>query len=185
MSDDDRQDTGAQDDGVSQDDGGQLPEELRKILEAERGRMSKQFAAKLAAETKRIRAEAEAELQTRLEREQMDELSRTKAELEEARSKLAARERAAAELEARMARIEFINQHAGGLDRAWRVYLERELAAAGEDESPEDVLKRVLEEHAQETGQSRPPSSVGTGGRPAPTTAPQSINDRIRRAAGR
>ena len=156
--------------------------DVKTLLQKERDRDDMQRKAEIekAVNEGVNRAKAEAEEAARLAA--LDETERA---IEAKKSAEAERDQARAEtaaLEGRIARGEFLNEHAGGLDKAWRSYLDGQLTAA-EPEDWEDTLKRVLADHAQSTG--RKPGDVGTGGRPAATTTPETINQKIRSAMGR
>lgn len=160
--------------------------EVRELLQKAADRADKQRKSEIAKLEGSLNDRVAAAVAEEAERAKKDATELALEDRKKAIARAEAAEQRAAEAEARAERAAFIAANGGTLDKAWRVYLDGQLAAAGDDESPEDVLARVMAEHAEETGQAaRPPGSVGTGGRPAPQTTPSNINDRIRRAAGR
>lgn len=146
--------------------GAALSPETERLLELERRRLRKQFESELARARAEAAEQAKAELAAEAERAQKDALDLALEDKQRAEARAAAAEAAAAEAQATAARALFVAANAGGLDRAWRVYLDTQLAQAAEDESPEDVLARVLAEHAAETGREKP-HDLGAPGRPA------------------
>lgn len=160
--------------GKDNDDAGgaggvELPPEAQKLLDAERARLRKKSESDLAATTERIRAEIKAEADEDARRAQMDAADRSKLEQKEADARAAAAEKRAQDLEAKMARQEYILQNAGELDRAHRLLLDTELQAA-DPADWQNKLKEVQDEFdASRRGRSlgttsRPPNANNTGG---------------------
>ena len=169
-------------DATTADDGAQLTAEQQKVLDAERGRLSKEFESKLEASKASLRDELKKEAEEAARLAALDETERAI----EAKKKVETERDAAlaetAALEGRIARADYIRDNGAGLDKAWTAYLDRQLAEAAPDDW-EDTLKLVLADHAQSTG--RKPGDVGTGGRPAANQAPEGMNEKIVAAIGR
>jgi len=157
-------------------------EQVDVLLGKERDRLD----IKAKDTDKRFEDEVKKRVEEEKTRAEMSELQKAQTDLAAAEAE---RDRLKQEAEAQTARAErqqFIAMNAGDLDRAWRTYLEQQLAQAGDDETPEQVLARVEKERDDEQGGTG--TSLGVAGRPAGqpgTGKPGGMNRAIRRAAGR
>ena len=166
---------------------GMTAAEVQELLHKESDRLD----MKLKSDREKLYADAKAEAKREADDEKkkadMSEIERAQAEKTAAESKLKALEEQLAQTQSAAARATFIASNAGDLDRAWRVYLDQELAA-GEPDKADEILARVRSERDQENG--RPGAPVGSAGRPAgpqgaPATGNAAMNQAIRHASGR
>lgn len=163
---------------------GMRASEVEALLQKERDRADMQRKAEIEKARAEAAEAAKAEAAEEARRAQMDELDKALEDAKKAAARADEAEARLADVEARAARSSFIAEHGGGLDKAWRAYLDMELANSNPDDW-QKTLEQVRAEHAEATGGARKPGDMGTGGRPAPQAQADTINQKIRRAAGR
>ena len=178
------QDKGGDQTGTVRD--GMSAADVQELLRKEGDRIDQKYKAILDKRIGEAKTEWDREQKTAADREQMDELQKAQTDLAAAQAERDALKQEADAQPARAERQQFIAMNAGDLDRGWRTYLEQQLAQAGDDETPEQVLARVEKERDDEQGGTG--TSLGVAGRPAGqpgTGKPGDMNRAIRRAAGR
>lgn len=163
-------------------DGKYTQEQLDAMLGKERDRLD--IKAKDAE--KRIEDEVAKRVEDEKKRAEMSDLQKAQADLQAAEAERDALRQETEIAQKRLELGEWVAANAGDLDRAWRGYLQQQLAEAPETETREAVLARVREQRDQEQGTQI--SGLGVSGQPGGQPKPRSsqdMNREIRQAAGR
>lgn len=174
---DDDPDTDDEPGGAIRD--GMTKAEVEALLWKERDRLDKKGKSDLEKAREAGAADAKAAAEEEQKKTDMSEIERAEADKTKAEEEVKAANARADAAEQASTRTIFIANNAGdiGQDKAWRSYLDAELAAAADEDKPEDILARVQGEYdATVEGRAGTQGNVGGRSRPSKGTQPGANN---------